>query len=101
MNHIEANWLFSNGTSFTEGMIKALLSYIVNVYPEGVKLCKLLDPLSQYIMNGGTCYDRWLDSTLSEKLSSYVQTEEKEESDFNKDWVSVETSASAITTLFS
>jgi hypothetical protein len=81
-------------------MIKALLSYIVNIYPEGVKLCKLLDSLSQHIMKGGTCNDHWPNSALSEKLNSYVQTEEKEESDFNENWVSVETSASAINALF-
>jgi hypothetical protein len=69
-------------------MIKALLCYIVNVYPEGVNLCKLLDPLSQHIMKGGTC-NLWPDSTALEKLGSYVQSEEKEGSEFNQDWVSI------------
>ena len=93
--------LFSNGTSFTEGMIKALLCYIANVYPEGVKRCKLLDPLSQHILQGGTCNDHWPDSTTLERLGSYVQMEEKEGSNFNENWVSVETTAHAISTLFS
>jgi hypothetical protein len=95
------SYFFSNGTSFTEGMIKALLCYIVNVYPEGVKLCKLLDPLSQHIMKGGTYNDLWSDSTILEKLESYAQMEEKEGSDFNQNWISVETSAHAISKLLS
>jgi hypothetical protein len=82
-------------------MVKALLFYIVNVYPAGVKLCKLLDPLSQHIMKGGMYNDHWPDSTITEKLESYVQIEEKEGSDFNENWVSVETSAHAISKLFS
>lgn len=82
-------------------ILLSLVSYIVNVYPEGVQLCKLLDPLSQHIMRGGACSDHWPDSTILEKLGSYVQTEEKENSDFNENWVSVETSASAINASFS
>jgi hypothetical protein len=96
----QTNKLFSNGTSFTEGMIKALLCYIVNIYPEGVKLCKLLDQLSQHIMKGLAYNDHWPDSTTLEKLGSYTQTEEKEGSGFNENWVLVETSASAINKYF-
>jgi hypothetical protein len=52
-------------------------------------------------MKEGACSDNWPDATTLEKLSSYVQTEEKEGSNFNKKWVSVETSTSEINTLFS
>jgi hypothetical protein len=82
-------------------MIQVLLYYIVNVYPEGVTLCKLLDALSQDIMKGGTCNDHRPGSRTLEKLGSYVQKEEKERSDFKENWVSVETSADMISTLFS
>jgi hypothetical protein len=82
-------------------MVKALLFYIVNVYLELVKLCKLLDSLSQHIMKGRMYNGHWPDSTIMEKLESYLQIEEKEGSDFNENWVSVETSAHAISTLFS
>ena len=82
-------------------MIKALLCYIVNVYPEGLKLCKLLDQLSLHIMKGGACNDSWPDPTILEKLGSYVQAEEKEGREFKENWVSVETPATAIGTLFS
>jgi hypothetical protein len=81
-------------------MIQALLCYIVNVYPEGVKLCRLLDPLSQHIMKGGTCNDYRPDSNTLEKIGSYGQTEEKD-GDFMEDWVSVETSPGQIGTVFS
>jgi hypothetical protein len=92
--------MFNNGSLFIEGMITALLCYVVNVYPKGVKLYKLLDLLSQHIMKGGSCNDHWPDSITLEKLGSYVQIEEKEGGEFKENWVSVETSASAISTLF-
>jgi hypothetical protein len=92
--------LFSNSTSFKEDMIKALLYYIVNVYPEGVKLCKLLDSLSQHIMKGGTYNSHWPDSTILNNIGSYVQTEEKERGSFKENWISVETSASLISAIF-
>jgi hypothetical protein len=82
-------------------MIQALLYYIVNVYPEAVMHCKLMDALSQDIMKGGICNDHWLDSETLEKLGSYIQNEENERNDFNENWVSVETSADMIGTLFS
>jgi hypothetical protein len=81
-------------------MPEALVCYIVNVYPEGVKLCKLLDPLSRDIMKGGTGKDYLLDSTPG-KFRSYVQAEEKERSDFRESWVSVESSFGSIGVLFS
>jgi hypothetical protein len=81
-------------------MIHVLLYYIVNAYPEGVTRCKLLDALSYDIMKGGTCNDHRPDSRMLETLGSYVQKEEKE-SDFKENWVSVETSADMISTLFS
>jgi hypothetical protein len=79
-------------------MIEALLCYIINIYPKGVETCKLLDPLSQQIIQGGT--SNLPDSIILEKLESYVQIEEKE-SDFNENWVSIEISAHAISTIFS
>jgi hypothetical protein len=80
-------------------MAKALVCYVVNIYPEGVNLCKLLDSLAQHIVKGGTCIDQGLDTTSLEKLRSYVQAEEKERNGFEENWVSAETSAHAITLL--
>jgi hypothetical protein len=82
-------------------MIQALLCYVVNVYSEGVKICKLLDPLSQRIMEEGQFNDYWLDSGTLKKLCSYVQIEEKERSGFKENWVSVETPVSLMSTVFS
>jgi hypothetical protein len=38
-------------------MIQAFLCYVVNVYSDGLKLYKLLDPLSQQIIQGGIYND--------------------------------------------
>ena len=81
-------------------MIQGLLYYVVNVYPEGVKLCRLLDTLSQHIMKGRSCNDYQLDSDTLDRLGSYIQTVEKD-GDFKEDWVSVETSPVQISTVFS
>jgi hypothetical protein len=52
-------------------------------------------------MKQGIDKNYWPDSTMLEKLKSYVQSEEKDGSEFNENWVLVETSASTISTLFS
>ena len=85
----KAEQLLSNNGTFIEAMIQAFLCYVVNVYPRGVKFCKLLDPLAQCIMKGGSFNDYWPDSETLEKLGSYVQIEEKERSGFKGNWVSV------------
>jgi hypothetical protein len=79
---------------------KALVCYVVDVYPKGVKLYKLLDPLSQNIMKGGTGKDHSPDSTIVEKLRLYVQAKEKERGDFKESWVSVESLVEVIGILF-
>ena len=97
----KADKLFSNNGTFTEAMIQAFLCYILNVYPQGIKFCKSLDPLSQRIMNGGPFNDYWPGSGILEKLGSYSQIEEKERSGFKENWVSVETPISLVSTVFS
>jgi hypothetical protein len=72
-------------------MIQAFLQYVINVYPEGVKTCKLLDPLSQCIVTGGSLRDHFPDAGTQEQFRSYSQHEEKDRSEFKEDWASVET----------
>jgi hypothetical protein len=81
-------------------MIQAFLCYVVNVYSDGLKLYKLLDPLSQQIIQGGIYNDHRPDSRTLEKLHSYVQVKEKEGSNFKENWNLVETSAGLISTIF-
>jgi hypothetical protein len=81
-------------------MIEALLFYIVNAYPEGVRLCKLIDPISQHIITGEARNGVFLDSGVLDKLKAYVQTEEKG-SELKKKWIMVDCSNRVINTLFS
>lgn len=79
-------------------MIEALICYLINVYPEAVNICKSLDTLSKYAMNGISCNDHWPESAIIEKLGSYVQAEERHR--WKDNWVTVETSARAMHTIF-
>jgi len=97
----KANKLFSNNGTFTEAMIQAFLCYVLSVYPRGIKICKLMDPLAQYIIKGWPFNDYWPDSGTLEKLGSYMQIEEKERSGFKGNWVSVEATVSLMSTVFS
>jgi hypothetical protein len=58
-------------------MILAFPHYIINVYSEGVKTYKLLDPLSQCIITGGLLRDHFPDARTQEQFRSYSQREEK------------------------
>lgn len=89
----------SNNGTFTEGMIQAFLHYVINVYPEGVKTCKLLDPLSQCIITGGSLRDHFPAGT-QEQFCSYSQHEEKDRSEFKEDWASVEITVDPLRAVF-
>jgi hypothetical protein len=86
---------------FSEGVVQAFLYYIVNAYPQGVSVCKMLDPLSQYIMKGGPFNDYWPDSGILDRLNLYVQDEEKKSSELKENWISVEAGVGSISTIFS
>ena len=82
-------------------MIQAFLCYVLSVYPRGIKICKLMDPLAQHIIKGGPFNDYWPDAGTLEKLGSYWHIEEKERSGFKENWVSVETPVSPVSTVLS
>jgi hypothetical protein len=44
----------------TEGMIAALLTYIFNAYPQGIRISKMLDPLAQCLIEGASPPSPWL-----------------------------------------
>jgi hypothetical protein len=84
---------------FSEGVIRAFLYYIVNTYPHGISICKMLDQLSRCIMRGGPFNDYWPDSSILDTIDSYVQAEEKESSEFKENWITVEAGAGSIRTV--
>jgi hypothetical protein len=97
---MEANSLRSNNGKFSHRMIKTFIGYVTNVYPQGVKACKLLDSLSMHIMRGGSFTTYWPAPDILEELSSYMQVEEKEMNEFKEDWIPVESRASLVSSIF-
>src|SRR5579871_5621739 len=77
----KANKLFSNNGTFTEAMIQAFLCYVLSVYPRGIKICKLMDPLAQYIIKGWPFNDYWPDSGTLETRFVYANRRK------GKEWV--------------
>jgi hypothetical protein len=70
---------------FSEAMIEAFLTYVASAYPQGVRLCKSLDLLSDCILSGRPSSSHILDARIMEAINSYTQVEEKERSDFSGD----------------
>jgi hypothetical protein len=68
-----------------------------SLYIIRIKFCDLWAWATLDFIHGG----RDGDTTILEKLDSYIQTEEKEGSGFNENWAPAETSAHAISALFS
>lgn len=67
-------------------MIEAFLTYLTNVYPNGVRICKLLDSLAESLMKGGSVIEKWPKPDIVNTIKEYSQIEEKERNEFTDDW---------------
>jgi len=86
----KANVICSDKGTFSERIIEGLLTYIINVYPEAVEVCGLLDSFSVDIIKGKHSINRWPGKKSLGALKAYKQDEEKENSEFQKDWRLIE-----------
>jgi hypothetical protein len=66
-----------NNSHFTEKMIIALVTYTLNVYPQGVQINRMVDPLVECIMGGATSTS-WPEGEILDAFNGYKQKEEKE-----------------------
>jgi hypothetical protein len=71
-------------------MIAALLTYIFNAYPQGIRISRMLDPLVQCLIAGASPPSPWLKPEILSAIDGYTQMEEKERFNFGEDWQFVE-----------
>jgi len=71
-------------------MIAALLTYILNAYPQGIRISRLLDSLVQSLIEGAPPPSPWLKPETLSAIGGYTQTEEKEIFNFGEDWQFIE-----------
>jgi len=81
-------------------MIGALLTYIINAYPQGVRICKMLDSLTESLMKKGALVEQWLGQDILNAINAYTQREEKVRNEFGDDWRLVEIPAGFVRVLF-
>jgi len=81
---------FSNDPHFPDRRFPALLTYILNVYPEGSQLSRKLDPFVRSIIQG-VSPPLWPTAACLDILSPYRQKNEKgDATDLCKEWLRVE-----------
>jgi hypothetical protein len=67
-------------------MITALLTYIVNAYPQGVNLSRTLDSLVRCLIEGRPPPSPWLCEAILTTITKYTQDAEKESYTFRENW---------------
>jgi hypothetical protein len=66
-----------NDTTFSAGMVEALLTYIANAYPRAVQICGMLDSMSECIMRGDLLTGYLPGQDTLSVINEYEQSEEK------------------------
>ena len=70
-------------------MIMAFLTYTLNVYPQGIQINRMVDPLVKCIMEGASPTS-WPAAEILATVNGYKQPEEKESYYIKDEWQSVE-----------
>jgi len=68
----------------------ALLTYIINVYPKGISIHRLVDPLVRSIMEEDCLPASWPTFETLTALNGYKQQEEKESRRLEDEWHNLE-----------
>jgi hypothetical protein len=74
-----------NNVKISIKLIQAVPFYLINVYPEAIKLCQSLDQLSDQISRGEPSSN--LDPIILERFGLYTQRDEKARHDYRKGWI--------------
>jgi len=64
-----------------------LLTYLLNAYPRGVRVSRMVDPLVRSIMEGAVPYS--FAAHAASSLNTYSQADETSAAEFKGEWQSV------------
>jgi hypothetical protein len=67
-----------------------MLVYILNIYPQGIKINQMLEPLIKCFMEGTSLYTSWSVAEVLAAINGYKQQDEKECHHFKDKWQLVE-----------
>ncbi|KAJ6280800.1 hypothetical protein J3E71DRAFT_241095 [Bipolaris maydis] len=80
---------YINKKNFTKKMIVALVTYVVNVYPQGIQINRIAGPLVESIMKG-TPSSSWPGEEVLNVVEGYRQKDEKDSYHMEHGWQFVE-----------
>jgi hypothetical protein len=71
------NLMNRSDTTFSTGMIAALITYLIHAYPQALYLCRVLSPMADSVLRGRPFPGLELESNVVEILDTYKQSEER------------------------